>query len=322
MIFAIIKFTMNKILTQNNFKYAKPFLKWAGGKTQLIPELIKRLPDEIKANKRIKRYIEPFVGGGALFFYLKNFFIIEQAFLFDINKELVLTYKVLQKHVNNLIIFLENLENEYFKKTIEEKKRFYYKIRELYNKQITEFDYEIFNQHWIRRAAYLIFLNKTCYNGLFRQNKKGEFNVPFGKYKNPKICDKENLLAVNKALKNTKIFCGDFTHSEKYITKGSLVYFDPPYLPISETSSFTSYSKENFTIEDQIRLAEFYKQMDKKGAFLILSNSDPKNTDPNNTFFENLYKGFKIERVPAKRYINCNADGRGEIFELIITNYK
>ena len=300
---------------------AKPFLKWAGGKTQIRDELIARLPGCIIDNMVIDRYIEPFVGGGAIFFYLKNKYSIKESFLSDINREVVVGYKVIQNNFKKLINKLEAIEKEYLDKTAAKRQKYYYEIRNIYNKQMLDFDYTNYNSEWIKRASYLIFLNKTCFNGLFRQNKKGEFNVPHGGYKNPKICCTENIVAVNKALRNTKIVCGDFTKSEKYIDKGSFVYMDPPYLPLSRTSSFTNYSKEGFSVEDQKRLAEFFKKMNKKGIYLMLSNSDPKNEEPENDFFDKLFKEFTIEKILARRMISCNGSGRGQINELIIVNY-
>lgn len=169
----------------------------------------------------------------------------------------------------------------------------------------------------------MIFLNKTCFNGLYRVNKKGEFNVPFGngKVKYSRICDKDNLIKVNKALADAEIIYGDFEDSRKYIQKGTLVYLDPPYRPLSDSSSFTKYTEIGFNDDDQIRLSKFFKEMDKKGAFLLLSNSDPKNKDSNDNFFENLYAGYIIERVSAKRYISSNVKTRGDINELLIRNY-
>jgi len=303
---------------------AKPFVKWAGGKTQLLGELIKRIPKTIESTGNIDSYIEPFVGGGAMFFYLKNKFNIRKSFLFDINRELIVGYKSIQNNHKKLISRLKEIEKEHLDKKDEERENQYYNIRDSYNKKMLDFDYDKYTDEWIERASYLIFLNKTCYNGLFRQNRKGGFNVPYGRYKNPKICCTENIIKVNKALKNTEIFCDDFTKSEKYIKKGSFVYFDPPYLPISQTSSFTGYSKEDFTEKDQVRLADFFEKMGKRGAYLMLSNSDPKNEDPTNDFFDKLYKKYidTMDRVLASRMINCNGSGRGQINELIITNYE
>ncbi|HEC91739.1 MAG TPA: DNA adenine methylase [Candidatus Atribacteria bacterium] len=312
---------IQKNLLKQEVINAKPFLKWAGGKTQLLNEIDKRLPPHILSNKNIDSYIEPFVGGGAVFFYLRSKYFIKRSFLFDINRELIISYKVIQNNPIKLINHLYKIENMYLKKSKEERKKFYYEIRDIYNKQMHDFDYKNYNEEWIKRAVYLLFLNKTCYNGLFRQNKKGEFNVPYGRYKNPQICDEKNIIEVNKALKNTEIFCDDFTKSEEFIKKDSLVYLDPPYRPLSSTSSFTSYDKEGFSDRDQKRLADFFEKMDKKGAYLILSNSDPKNENPNDDFFDKLYFKYNIERVPAKRYINCDASKRGEINELIIRNY-
>ncbi|MBM4242113.1 MAG: Dam family site-specific DNA-(adenine-N6)-methyltransferase [Euryarchaeota archaeon] len=300
---------------------AKPFLKWAGGKTQLLSEYNKRLPSHIIQNRTIKRYVEPFVGGGAMFFFLNRNYNIKESFLFDINKELIITFKVCQNDHRELIDKLSEIEKTYLKEPEENRKKFYYKVRDLYNSQMNAFNYRDYNSEWIERASYLIFLNKTCFNGLFRQNKKGEFNVPFGKYERPKICDKNNISQVNKVLRAVEIFNADFTKSRKYVKRGTFVYLDPPYRPLSDTSSFTSYSKEGFNDEDQKKLAIFFEKMDKKGAYLMLSNSDPKNEYPEDEFFDKLYGKYKIERIPARRYINRDAAGRGDINELVIRNY-
>jgi DNA adenine methylase len=183
------------------------------------------------------------------------------------------------------------------------------------------FDYKNRNDDWVMRTGYLIFLNKTCYNGLFRLNNKGKFNVPFGKYKNPKIFDEANLIAVHKALKNTELFSDDFTGAEKFIEKETLVYMDPPYRPLNSTSHFTDYSKDGFDDQDQKRLAQFFKDMDQRGAFLLLSNSDPQNINPDDNFFDSLYHQYNVNRVLAKRNINSKSSGRGLIKELIIRNY-
>ncbi|ADD01792.1 DNA adenine methylase [Thermoanaerobacter italicus Ab9] len=312
--------TSDKILSILN--NAKPFLKWAGGKTQLLDELCKRLPSSLIQSGEIERYVEPFVGGGAFFFFLKRNFKVKESFLIDINKELIIGYKVIQNNVNELIDELSSMEEKYLKLSEEQRKDFYYNIRDEYNRQKGNFDYVNYNLDWVKRAAYLIFLNKTCFNGLYRLNKKGEFNVPFGKYKNPTICDVDNLIEVSKALENTEVICADFEESKKYIHKNTLVYLDPPYRPLNNTSNFTSYNEDGFDDDDQRRLAQFFKEMDKRDAYLILSNSDPKNEDVDDNFFDELYAGFIIERVKAKRYINSNGDKRGDISELIIRNYE
>lgn len=305
-------------MTKNN---ARPFIKWVGGKTQLLKELQDRLPTPIIESRKIKRYIEPFIGGGAFFFFLKNNYDIKKAFIFDINPELIIAYRVVQRDHKKLVNALIEIEDYHLQKSESKRKEHYYYIRKLYNQQMQKFDYDNYNLNWIERTKYLIFLNKTCYNGLYRQNLKGEFNVPFGRYKNPKILDESNLIAVNKALKNTEIYCADFKHSEKHIEKESLVYLDPPYRPISKTSNFTTYAKNGFLDEDQLRLADFFHKMHKRGAYLMLSNSDPKNIDNNDYFFDDAYRGYIIDRIPAKRNINSNILKRGEINELIITNY-
>ncbi|NJN44832.1 MAG: Dam family site-specific DNA-(adenine-N6)-methyltransferase, partial [Anaerolineae bacterium] len=173
----------------------------------------------------------------------------------------------------------------------------------------------------VKRTAQLIFLNKTCYNGLFRVNSKGEFNVPHGSYKNPTICDVENLNAVAEILQRTTILCGDFEISQKFIHSKSFVYFDPPYRPLNKTSNFTAYDVKPFDDMEQERLANFYRLLDKTGAKLMLSNSDPHNQDKKDDFFDHLYDGFKIHRVKASRMINSKSEGRGQITELLITNY-
>ena len=320
---------MNKLamptLFQDNiitFPKAKPFLKWAGGKSQLIDALEERLPQSILNSRTIEVYVEPFVGGGAFFFYLKSNYVIKKAYLFDINKDLIVAYKVVQVYPHALIERLLSIEKEYLSLSEDEQRKLFYEIRDLYNSQKKEFDFSNLSEDWVSRAAYMIFLNRTCYNGLYRLNRNGEFNVPYGKYKNPKICDKENILEVSKALQNTEIICADFEESQRYISKGALVYLDPPYRPLSKTSNFTNYTEDGFSEEDQIRLAKYFREVHKRGAYILLSNSDPKNFDPNDDFFEVLYEGFVIERVPARRYINSNARGRGSIMELIIRNYS
>lgn len=312
---------MQITLYKNKSSNAKPFLKWAGGKTQLLDEFNKRLPQKILKSRDIQNYVEPFVGGGAMFFFLKRNYDLNNSVLFDINKELIIGYKVIQNNFKQLIDELCGLELDYLKRSELDRKEYYYNIRKGYNEQMIDFDYVNYNDEWITRASYLIFLNKTGFNGLFRQNKKGEFNVPIGRYKNPKICDEKNIIEVNKALKNTLILCDDFSRADEYINQDTFVYLDPPYRPLNKTSNFTSYAKDGFTDYDQNRLADFYKRMDKKGAFLMLSNSDPKNNDPNDEFFDELYADFNIERVPAKRFINCDASKRGKINEIIVRNY-
>jgi DNA adenine methylase len=288
---------------------AKPFLKWAGGKTQLLDEIDTRLPNKGIESGQIDTYIEPFVGGGALFFYVaRKYPQFQRYILFDVNEDLVNCYNAIKNDVTSVVVELRKLERRYLRADETARKVMFYRIRDEFNRD--------------RSPAKLIFLNKTCYNGLYRVNRSNEFNVPFGNYKNPTICDEDNLYAVSAVLQNAEVITADFEESEQYINKNCFVYLDPPYRPISTTASFTSYAKGDFTEKDQIRLANFCERIRQKGDRFLLSNSDPKNEDTKDHFFENHYKGSNIERVKAVRAINCKGNGRGEIDELIITNYR
>jgi DNA adenine methylase len=300
---------------------ARPFLKWAGGKTQLLGEIDKRLPKELKTGE-ITKYAEPFIGGGAVFFSLSQKFSFEQCTICDTNNELILVYRVIKKSVKQLIDKLEILKSEYLSKDGINRELMYYEVRDIFNRRLPEMNFQKYGPGWVERAAWSIYLNHTCFNGLFRLNRKGEFNVPFGKYKNPEIFNENNLNDVATLLKTTRLVLGDFTECKKFVDDASFVYFDPPYRPLNQTSSFTSYSKDGFSDTDQVRLSEFFKELDKKGAKIMLSNSDPRNENPADTFFDDLFSDYRIERVPAKRMINSNGARRGEINELIITNYR
>lgn len=298
---------------------AKPFLKWAGGKGQLLPSFQNYYPEELKKGK-IVNYYEPFLGGGAVFLDIVQQFQIKSAFLFDINDELILTYLVIQNNVEKLIGQIKKLDSAYKKLKEEKRKLFYYDVREKFNYQRIKINHKKYSEIWIQRAAEIIFLNKTCFNGLFRFNSKGEFNVPVGSYKNPTILDAENLVLVSELLSIAEIRKSDFRAIEKEIKPNSFVYFDPPYRPISHTSAFTSYSKSGFFDTDQQDLAALFKQLNRNEIKLMLSNSDPKNSDSNDNFFDELYQGFSIARVPAKRMINSNAEKRAAVNEIIVTN--
>lgn len=300
---------------------AKPFLKWAGGKRQLLDAFIKFYPEELN-RLEIENYYEPFIGGGAVFLDVAQRYNIKSAFIYDINEELILTYKVVKKDVLKLISYLKDYRNNYECLNENERSGYFYKTRKEFNSQRIDFDYVNYSPEWIKRAAQIIFLNRTCFNGLFRFNLKGEFNVPVGRYKNPKILDEQNLKKVSELLQIAKIQRADFTEVEKDIKANSFVYFDPPYRPISKTSSFTSYSKNGFGDQQQIELASLFQRLHKKGLKLMLSNSDPKNTDPNDQFFDELYKKHHIFRIPAKRIINSNAAKRQAINEIVVTNYQ
>ena len=295
-------------------KKAKPFLKWAGGKTQLIKQIKNNLPEIVFKEKFT--YIEPFVGSGAvLFWLLSEFPNMKKAVINDINKELIDTYEVIAKNPHDLISILEILQNEYheLEGNQEDKKQYYYEKRNLFNSR---------DQGKIEQSALFIFLNRTCFNGLYRVNRKNEFNVPIGSYKKPTICDRENIMVVSDALQKVEIICGDFEQTVQHAGENTLFYFDPPYKPLNQTSSFNSYTKNEFDDKEQIRLRDFCDKLAKKGHQWILSNSDVKGKDENNHFFDELYADFHIERVLAKRNINANPEKRGVLSELLITNYN
>lgn len=275
----------------------KPFLKWPGGKRQLLNEIngiISCIP--VKYN----RYFEPFVGGGALFFNL----VPKRAYISDINPELVNAYEVVKNDVEGLIRSL----HEHKRKHCED---YYYKIRNV--------DRDPSYKEWdkVRKASRLIYLNKTCFNGLYRMNSRGQFNVPYGFYKNPAIVDEQNLRMCSAALQGTEITDESFERIEKKVRKGDLVYFDPPYAPLSRTSSFTKYYKDDFNEDKQEALKELCSRLTKKGAYFILSNSY---TDSVKKLYKQDEK-FTLHTVKASRAINCKAEGRGKINELIVVNF-
>ena len=293
---------------------AKPFVKWAGGKTQLLNEIDKVIPEYIK-QKRFT-YIEPFVGGGAvLFWILQKYPDIEQAVINDINTDLTNSYQTIKENVDDLISILQEWEEKYhsLKDKPEIKKEYYYSKRELFNSRTSD---------KTTQTALFIFLNRTCFNGLYRVNRKNEFNVPIGSYKTPMICDEDNLRAVNQVLQKVIILNSDFEETLKYAKQETLFYFDPPYKPLSNTSSFNSYAKDEFDDNEQIRLAKFCEKIDLLGFNWILSNSDVKGKNPNDNFFDELYSEFNIKRVMARRNINSNPNKRGELTELLITNFR
>ena len=314
------KIIKNKSLISPLNLFAKPFLKWAGGKTQLLQKFHSHYPAALK-NNSIKNYYEPFLGSGAVFFDIVQRYKIEQAYLYDINEELILSYKVVQNDTGLLIDFLKRYQEVYSNLNKKKREKYFYEQRNNYNLQRFNIDYNNYSTTWVPRAAQLIFLNRTCFNGLYRVNSKGEFNTPAGRYENPTICDEENLLAVAKILEIAIIKKAGFKQIKRDLKNNSFVYFDPPYRPISKTSSFKAYSKNSFSDNEQKELAELFKYLDKKDALVMLSNSDPKNNNKDDNFFDALYKDFIITRVPAKRMINSDASKRGSINEIIVTNY-
>ncbi len=268
-----------------------PFVKWAGGKRQLLLQMEPYFP------KKYNTYIEPFVGGGAVFFHLKP----KKAVLIDNNKELINCYKIIKQDVNGLIQSLKKHKNE---------KNYFYKIRAI------DRNPEDFSK-WsdIEKASRTIYMNKCCYNGLYRVNSKGQFNAPFGKYKNPTFCNEPNLKAVHQQLTTAEILNASFEECLNHAKKNDFVYFDPPYHPLTQTANFTSYTKDNFGEKSQKRLAEVFKTLDARGCKLLLSNSY-------SNFVLNLYEDFKIVELKAKRAINSVASKRGEIKEVLVLNIK
>ena len=290
----------------------KPFVKWVGGKSQLVEQIEKLLPTG--GENRLTKYAEPMVGGGALFFSVLSKYNFEELYISDINDELINAYQTVKNDVDNLIAKLNEMQMLFLPMDENGRKYFYYTFREIFNSTaLTE-------ETATEKAAQFIFLNKTCFNGLYRVNRKGQFNVPMGAYKNPTICDDENLRNIHEALKNVTIVCGDYSLSKSFIDKDTFVYIDPPYRPISETSGFTSYNSDVFDDNEQIRLSEFIDEINLSGAKIVLSNSDPKNVNEEDNFFDDLYKNYKINRVEANRAINSKGDKRGKINELLICN--
>lgn len=295
-------------------KTVKPFLKWAGGKGQLLKEIESYYPF---ADGSITKYAEPFVGGGAVLFDILSKYELEEIFICDLNAELMNTYLVIRDGVEALIEKLCVIQNEFLPLDTQARKAYYMTKREQFN--ILELGVDIDSN--IKKAALMIFLNKTCFNGLYRVNRKGMFNVPMGAYKNPIICDEKNLRAISDKLKRVTIVCGDYRESANFIDEKTFVYFDPPYRPLTQTASFTAYTEDAFNDKAQIELAEFVEAMHKKGAKIVLSNSDPKNTNEEDNFFDEIYSFYNIKRVEATRMINSNSEARGRIKELLISNF-
>ncbi len=294
---------------------ARPFLKWAGGKSQLLNQLGAYLPQQI--SEEPFTYIEPFVGGGAMLFYmLQHFCNIRKAVINDVNEDLILTYRIIKDDVEALITNLDKYEKDYLAITDQEgRSQIFYEVRERYNQHLGDS---------IERASHLIFLNKTCFNGLYRVNRRGQFNVPFGKYANPTICNAKLLRADSQLLQSAQVVIsqGDYAQTVQHIDGLTFVYLDPPYRPLDATSSFTAYSKGDFNDDDQRALAAFCHQLSERGCFWMESNADCSAKNPNDTFFEDLYADYKIERVYASRFINANPEKRGKLTELLIKNYE
>ena len=295
---------------------AKPFIKWAGGKGQLLEQLDAYLPEDFGERRNIT-YIEPFVGGGAMLFYmLQRYPNIQHAVINDVNSDLTTCYRTVRDSPEELITSLTEIQNAYNELQTEEARRdFFLAARDRYNEK---------NLDPIENTTKFIFLNRTCFNGLYRVNKKGLFNVPFGKYINPQICDPATIRLDSELLQRVEILTGDFEATLDHVGDGyNFFYFDPPYRPLNATSSFNSYSKEDFNDEEQIRLRDFCARLNGRlGIGWMLSNADCSAKNPEDTFFEDIYNDFFINRVFASRAINANPSKRGKLTELLICNYR
>jgi DNA adenine methylase len=273
---------------------ASPIVKWAGGKSRLLGQLLPMLP----SGAELMRHVEPFFGGGAMFFARAP----QRALLCDVNPELINVYESVRNHVDEVIVELEKLASTH--ETTDDKA--YYRVRERYNRSRSLTP--------TQRAATFVYLNKTCFNGLHRVNRRGEFNVPAGRYKNPRILDAELLRNASRALQHAELRLGSFEHLLSSAKPGDFIYFDPPYEPVSSTASFTAYAQDGFRREDQLRLRDVFAALDKRGCKLMLSNSDVP-------FVRDLYSAFKLDTVMAPRAINRDATKRGNVSELLVRNY-
>jgi len=295
---------------------ARPFLKWAGGKRQLISEIEARLPADID---RCKTYVEPFVGGGAVLFHLLETRSFDEVHISDLNPELILCYRTLQNDASEVITHLTTL-SETYPTNQEGQSELFYNIREEWNLNVGRID-ELSSGDRSLRVAQMIFLNKTCFNGLFRVNQNGQFNVPPNYSAKPSFPSPKDLLDVQESLNGVTIHTCSFEECENWIDDHTFVYFDPPYRPLPDSSSFVSYTKGDFNDDNQRELASFFRRITSKKARALLSNSDPTNTDPEDNFFDELYDGFRIDRISANRAINSKGDLRGPIREILVSNY-
>ena len=291
------------------YRTVKPFIKWAGGKSQLLDIIREKYP------KQIDKYCEPFVGGGAVLLDILANFSPKEVLINDINPELTNVYTQIRDNVEDLIDILSKMQNEFWAMNTDQRKEYYLSKRSAFNELISS------DTQTVEKAALFIFLNKTCFNGLYRVNSKGLYNVPMGAYKKPPICDADNLRLISGLLSNVKIQCGDYSQCIDFIDDKTFVYIDPPYRPLSDTSSFNSYAKSSFGDQQQIELGKFIENISDKGAMVVASNSDTKNTDENDNFFDDIYINFNIDRIKATRMINSKGSGRGSISELLICNY-
>ena len=293
----------------------KPILKWAGGKTQLLAEISHAYPPGF--GDAIRRYAEPFVGGGAILLDVLSRFSLDAVYISDINAELINMYLMVRDQADELIAELSKYQREYRALDSNDKKDYYYLKRDAFNDLIKHGE----SKSGVISAALFVFLNRTCFNGLYRANKNKLFNVPKGYQENPLICNEDNIRAVSEALSSVEIVCADYSASARFVDQNTLVYLDPPYRPLKGRDSFVSYTEKEFDDSCQRALAGFVEELRDKGAYIILSNSDPKNVDEEDTFFDDLYADYDIQRIYAKRKINSKSNHRGYITELLIKNY-
>ena len=297
---------------------ARPFLKWAGGKRQLLSVIEAHLPSDLDT---YDTYIEPFVGGGAVLFHFLSSRTFRRMIALDINPELILCYQTIQNEASSVIKVLEKMEKEFPSvENLEDRKKFYYAVRTNWNSIDTDV-FKLPRKKKVERVAQTIFLNKTCFNGLFRVNSKGKYNVPIGSYKNPTICDEANILNVSKAIQNVEFYHCEYSQLMRHLGKKNFIYFDPPYRPLTTSSSFTSYSKSGFSDKNQEELANLCSKLDSLSVSFLLSNSDPKNADESDDFFDELYHSFYISRIKANRAINSKGSRRGKVTEILVQNY-
>lgn len=299
---------------------SKPFVKWAGGKRQLLPVIESNLPEGL--GDSITRYCEPFIGGGALLFHLLGKHNFKEVYISDMNTGLITVYYQIRDNLEELIIELGKLRDEYYSlPDLDAKAEYYYDHRKNYN--LLAKDGVVVGEHEkIVLASLFIFINKTNFNGVYRVNRKGEFNIAFGKNESPAILDEENLRAVSKDLQSIHIHHGSYQDAEEWIDENTFVYLDPPYRPLNLSANFNSYMSSGFNDEDQAELSDWVQKQSGRGAKLMLSNSDPKNFNPDDNFFDDLYSWATIQRVSARRNVSPDASTRGKMNEILVTTYQ
>jgi len=295
---------------------AKPFLKWVGGKTQLLAQFERLLPSHLRSGL-VKHYFEPFLGGGAMLFDLLSRFGPLQVYASDLNPDLINCYRAIQSDVDALIEQLSPMSERYLAARPNQRRTMFYQVRDEFNATPASEELSI------ERAAQLLFLNKTCFNGLYRVNRKGRFNTPSGVWKqtNPRILDADNLRAVSAALQSARLECCPYSEMEAQVAPGDFVYFDPPYRPLTSTALFESYTAGGFGDDQQRELAACFTRLARRGVLVMLSNSDPRSSNPDDDFFDELYRDFSIHRVHATRMVNARATGRGRISEIVVTSW-